>query len=495
MLLNLVLSLCLHSLAAPWAPQKPKLIVFMVIDQFRTDYLSRYRSEFRKDGFRALIDRGAYFPYGEYDVLQAMTCPGHATVLTGAYPYQMGIPINDWYDQTLKKKRYCVEDPDFHWVGSETPEHSGTSPQTLHGTTLTDELKNSGAPSRVISFALKDRAAILMGGHRPDFSFWLDHKNRRFVSSDYYLKDKKLPDWIESLNRKVEKSNCDYNTSCGVELTVDAFESVIKEFKNKPLKNSTDFISLSFSTHDYAGHRFGPNSPEIHDVTLAEDLAVSRIRKIVETQYPGGLKNVLFVLTGDHGVSPSPEYLKDTGIDSGRIDEKALVDEMNSFLNKKYKTKTTWVPFSLDLNFFIDEKVAEDNKIDLNTVARDIKQIALKNSAILYAFTEQDVLLRQLPPVQFERQILKTYLHGRSGHVVGIHKPYYIVANANHTSHMSGYTYDRTVPIIFSGFGIKSGLYPERVEVIDIAPTLASLLGILPPALSEGKVLKSVFKN
>src|SRR5690606_8955064 len=143
-------------------------------------YISRFESKFSKNGFKALINDGAYFPYGEYDVLQSMTGPGHATVLTGAYPYQMGIPLNDWYDQKTRSKLYCVEDPGVKTVGAPDRPHVGTSPKNLIGTTVGDELKNISQKSRVLSVAVKDRAAILMGGHRANLSFWYDDETHRW---------------------------------------------------------------------------------------------------------------------------------------------------------------------------------------------------------------------------------------------------------------------------------------------------------------------------
>ena len=196
--------------------KKPKLIVVLIIDQFRADYLTRFKERFLPaqnkkgaiGGFNYLISNGAYFPYAQYEILQAMTGPGHASLLTGSYPYQSGIPINDWYDSQSGKNMYCVEDEASPIVGlkenSDLKKIRGMSPKNLIGTTVGDELKNAGYPSKVISIALKDRAAILLGGHRADLALWFDPSSFQWVSSKYYLPEDHLPTWVTTLNEEIK---------------------------------------------------------------------------------------------------------------------------------------------------------------------------------------------------------------------------------------------------------------------------------------------------
>lgn len=477
--------------AAPWAVKRPKLVVVIVIDQFRADYISRFQSQFVKTGFNALIQSGAYFPYGEYDLLQSVTGPGHATVLTGAYPYQMGIPLNEWFDQKSNAKTYCVDDHAVSLVGAKGP-GEGVSPKNLVGSTLGDELKNIDLPSKVVALALKDRAAILLGGHRADLAFWFDDDH--WISSTYYRKDGKLPAWLEKHNATVMKSKCQLEAACGAELTAAAFVAAL-EGENMGRGPSIDILAVSFSGHDFAGHKFGPNAPEMKAVTLAEDRAISKMREAVAKQVPGGLKDVVFVLTGDHGVAPTPEYLAKTGIETGRLNYKDLSAEIDGFLTKKYGAPTgkKWIEFVEDFNFFISEDSVHARKADLAQVEKETKEIIARNPGFAFVMTRAEYEASQFPPGMFERKMKKTFYRGRSGNVIAIQKPFYINAGKA-ANHMTGYVYDRTVPIIFSGFGIKNGLYSEKAEVVDIAPTLAFLLGILPPALSEGKVLGSALK-
>lgn len=480
--------------AAPWAASRPKLVVVVVIDQFRADYISRYQHLFNKSGFMALINNGAYFPLGEYDVLQAMTGPGHATILTGAYPYQMGIPLNEWYDQKTAAVAYCVEDPEVKTVGGSLAKVS-VSPKNLIGTTVGDELKNADWPTKVISLALKDRAAVLLGGHRADLAFWFDNDKAQWTSSTYYRKDGKLPAWLVGLNKTLKLPKCNLSQPCGIEMTTQAFRAAL-EGENLGQNKGADILALSFSSHDFAGHQFGPNSEEIKEMVLAEDRALAEMRELVQRKVPGGLKNVVFVLTGDHGVAPMPEYLTKVGIEAGHIGEGILAKEMNEVLNKKFGApkRDKWVAYVTDFNFFLNEENVRDAKLDLRRVENEMREVLLKNPAFAHVFTRSDYEAHVLPPGMFERKITRTYYRGRSGHVVGIQKPFYINDAKKEANHMTGYTYDRTVPILFSGFGIKNGVFAEKAEVIDIAPTLAFILGVLPPALNEGRVLSSALK-
>lgn len=479
--------------AETWPPKKPKLVVVIVIDQFRADYLSPFQNKFGKNGFRALVDDGAYFPFGEYDLLQSMTAPGHATILTGAYPYQMGIPLNDWYDQKTKAEQYCVEDRSAQSVNNLGMNFVGRSPRNLVGTTLGDELKNADIPSRVFAIALKDRASILLGGHRADLALWYERKAKSWVSSDYYLKDRKLPDWVNELNQQIPEDECDTATSCGLILTGQAAEVAVDKLK-LGAENTLDVLAISFSSHDFAGHAHGPNAPIMETMTLTEDKVIESLRKKLDRKVPGGLKNVLFVLTGDHGIPPTADYLKDTGIESGRIVEKDLVEALESALTKKFgKRKKSWISFVSDLNFYLDEEAILASKIKIEDVEAEAKRTLQKNPSFAFVFTRSDVERRQLPPAMFERKILKTYFPGRSGHIIAVPKPFFAISLAAVT-HMTAYSYDRTVPILFSGFGIRKGTYAGKAEVVDIAPTLSFMLGIVPPALSEGRVLGEALK-
>jgi predicted AlkP superfamily pyrophosphatase or phosphodiesterase len=526
--------------------KKPKLIVMLVIDQFRADYLTRFKDRFLPaknsagavGGFSYLMSEGAYFPYAQYDVLQAMTGPGHATVLTGSYPYQSGIPINDWYDSKTGKNVYCVEDENTSIVGIQKDE-PGMSPKNLIGSTVGDELKNAGYPSKVISIALKDRAAILMGGHRADLALWFDPKSFQWISSSYYLPEKKLPEWTEKLNQEIKIKKApikiwsaklqetlktylvttstypenkligkigptfnhgieacspeELSSPYGIELTTQAALRAVDSYQLG--KNKTpDLLAISFSSHDYVGHAFGPNSKEIEDMTVSEDRSISLLLNALKTKIPGGLDEVVVILTADHGVSPNADWLAKNKIDSANISSKGLNKTINEALDKKFgSTNGQWLSYEVDFNYYIDRKSLENKKADIDEVESEIKRILLQEKGIAHAFTKNEYEKRLLPPGIHQRQILKTYYAGRSGDVVAIPKPFFFQSDST-TTHMTGYSYDSTVPLIIKGAAFKSGIIPKIVEVVDIAPTLTILNGTIPPSSSEGRVLTEAFK-
>nr|MDH4466517.1 alkaline phosphatase family protein [Bacteriovoracaceae bacterium] len=477
------------------------------------------------------------------EILQSMTGPGHATILTGSYPYVNGIPANDWYDQNLKSRVYCTEDQSVKTIGANPKDvHVGTSPRNLVGTTFGDELKNAGWNSKVVSLAIKDRAAILMGGHRADLAIWLDKETSRWVSSDYYLNSKVgLPAWIKRFNDEMDKKKedkliwtpasqlsglsipngqLDEKNSFvskigasfpheakagspaslllpyGSELTESLAEMAAKEFNlGNGSGKQADVLAVSFSTHDYLGHGFGPNSVEMEEMTIADDAVISKYLNFLNTHVKGGLKNVLIVLTADHGIPPNPDLLKENKMNAGRISEKKLEEEIETSLNKKFGTpkKGSYLAYQIDLNFYFDRKILSEQGASLADAEAEAKSIIQKTKGIAFVFTSSDYAKRILPPGIHTKQILNTYIADRSGDVIAIPLPFYFV-DGNTVTHMTGYSYDRSVPLILAGKRIKPGLYGTPSKVVDIAPTLSFLFGTLPPALSEGRILNEIIK-
>lgn len=513
----------------------PKLVVVLVIDQFRADNLTRFEPRFlpaKGGGFRYLTERGAYFPFAQYDLLQPTTGPGHATILSGSYPYLGGVPVNEWFDQEAKAPVYCVEDSAFETVGNFKPKpHLGTSPQRFLGTTLGDELKNSGHPSKVFSIAIKDRASIFLGGHRADLALWIDPTSESWVSSRFYLPGGKLPGWVDRLNDRLraragrsflwelppqpESSLAIFNVQrrgsyvkaigesfphkitygtlsemvspAGIDLTEEAAEAAVEE-NRLGQGTASDLLALSFSSHDYVGHAFGPDSRENEEMVVAEDRAIARLLKFLDKKV--GLKNVVVALTADHGVAPNAEWLAAHRINAGSLDPEALEKKLDERLEKKFGKVSghPWIRYSAEFNFWIDREAIAKKKLAVEEVAEELKSGLREEKAFAYAFTAQDVALRHLPPGMHERHILKTYVPGRSGDVVGMVRPYYYVDEYSN-NHMADYAYDETVPLVIAGPGIKAGKFATKAEVVDLAPTLAFLLGTLPPSLNEGRVL------
>ena len=531
--------------------KKPKLIVVLIIDQFRADYLTRFKERFLPEqsatgsvgGFNYLIKNGSYFPYAQYDILQSMTGPGHATHLSGSYPYQSGIPLNDWFDSKNNKNMYCVQDDNYAIVGStDLKDRMGMSPKNFIGSTVGDELKNAGYPSKVISIALKDRSAILMGGHRADLALWFDPKSFQWVSSNYYLPNSILPKWVETLNQaiKIKKSPMkiwstklqetmksyflttnsypnekklinkigpvfnhgiaacspeELSSPYGLELTAQAALRAV-DFYDLGKNKTPDLLAISFSSHDYVGHAFGPNSKEIEDMTISEDRVIATFLNALKVKIPGGLNNVVVVLSADHGVAPNSDWLIKNKMNSGRVDLAALSQKIEDHLNLKFgklAAGKNWINYNIDFNYYINRDILNSKKLNSAEVELEIKSLLKQEDAFAQVFTHTDYIEKKLPPQMHERQILKTYFEGRSGDVIAIPKPFFVHGDENTTTHMTGYAYDRMVPLILTGAVFKRATIPRIVEVIDIAPTLTMLTGTIPPSSSEGRVLTEAF--
>jgi predicted AlkP superfamily pyrophosphatase or phosphodiesterase len=523
------------SLPAAAFAKRPKLVVVVVVDQFRADYLVRFQKRFGQGGYNELISKGAYYPFAHYSVLQSMTGPGHAMILSGSLPYQNGISLNLW--QQDGKPMYCAADESAEIVGippqpplegkpsGKVPPRTGMSPRNLNGDTLGDELKNAGYPSRVVTVALKDRSAIMMGGHRADLALWFDAENFRWVSSKHYLPQGKLPDWVQSLNAEVLKKkgqNYEWKVTAaptgftlggagefvhntviggkeslsfplGMEMTVDAAERALASYDLGKGK-STDLLAVSLSSHDYMAHAYGPNTRELEEMTVAEDRLVARLLATIKKRM-GGMNDVVVAFTADHGGPPSPQWLRTTKLKSGYIDGAAVTSRIEARLIDKFGKPAhdrKWVSFGNDLNFWLDSETLADKKLARDAVEAEAKLAALgdasNNEGIAYVFTQSDYLARRLPPGQLERHILRGYYPGRSGDVVIVPKPFFF-EDGDPVGHMTGYAYDRTVPLILMGARLKPGVYAEDADVIDLAPTLSFLLGTIPPSLSEGRVL------
>jgi predicted AlkP superfamily pyrophosphatase or phosphodiesterase len=504
--------------------QKPKLVVVMVIDQFRADYLTRFAKRFLPakekngslGGFQYLMSFGAYFPFARYDILENMTCAGHAMILSGSYPYASSIVLNEYFDQALGRDAYCVEDhaspvinPPEKTKGSQADQPWGVSPRAFIGSTVGDELKGVESSSRVVALALKDRAAILLGGHRPDLAFWLD-EDFQWTSSQYYLPKMVLPGFLVKLNtgladrRGKDLEWMDKKTKIGSfeslesplggEVTIDAALAALKFYK-LGAGTAPDILAVSLSAHDLLGHRVGPNAPEMEELTVSEDQAIAKLLNGIAKQVPGGLKDVTLVLTADHGMAPTVPYQKQAQVDSDFIDQKKLVTKIENELVSKFGEVKDgkWVLSVRSFNFYLNHKAMSDKKLNEGAVEAIAKEIVAQETGVAFVVTRSEIEAGRFPPGVFERELRKSFVPKKSGDVILIPLPYYM-EKGNPATHMTGYSYDRTVPLIIAGPRIEKGVYAESVEVIDLAPTLSFLLGVLPPAQSEGRVLSEIIR-
>jgi predicted AlkP superfamily pyrophosphatase or phosphodiesterase len=502
---------------------RPKLVVVIVIDQFRGDYLERYRDQFPEGGFRLLLDHGANFTDCNYDYANTRTAPGHATLFTGAYSDGHGIAANEWWDPRKKKMVTSVEDDTTKLVGvpanptaDQTKDKPGASPHNLLADTLGDELKlATQGKSKVFSISLKDRAAILPGGFSADGAYWIEPKSGAWITSTYYRPD--LPKWAHDFNssnraakywdRDWKNSNGDVMRSTthrkGKDGSDAGFYEVIgstpfaneyelefaKElvvYENLGAGPATDLLAISLSPNDILGHQVGPDSPEMAAMALALDRELADFFAFLGHQV--GLANTWIALSADHGVSVLPDAGKKLRIPAANLDAKNLEAEINAALTAKFSPGHAASYIKLDYPLaWIDEDAfasAHIKERDAETaVGEAMKQVGLRGY-----FTKSQLAQGEVPNTDLGRKFLHSYSPAGSWYVMGVPEPY-TVGSARGTDHASPYTYDTHVPLAFYGLPFRPGTYRTHAEPVDMAATFASLLGINAPTHAVGRVL------
>ena len=488
------------------APKKPKLVLAIVIDQFRYDYLTRFRSEYH-GGLARLLAKGAVFTNANYIHVPAITAVGHSTFLTGAPPSISGIVGNDWYDRDEGVHVTSVSDAKTQLLGGSG---TGSSPNRLLVSTIGDELKMaSGGKPRVIGVSLKDRAAILPAGHMADGAFWFDPKTGNFVSSSYYYKD--LPAWTKEFNaprpadryrgvtwlgHKMPEDDAKLFTALeatpfGNEL-IEAFAARALEAEQLGTREFTDLLTVSFSSNDYVGHNYGPDSPEVHETALATDQVLEKLFQAVDRQV--GADNYLVVLTADHGVAPVPEVNAARKMPGGRIDPASIKAAVQGALAKKYGAGD-WIAGFFDLEVYLNHGLIAQMTLDLGEVEREAARAIQALPHVSRVYTLQEMRLGQGLRDTVSQKVANGYHLRRGPDVEAILDAYWIVGTGKGTSHGGANSYDAHVPVIFLGPGIRAGQYHGTIVVNDIAPTLATMLEIETPSGSIGRVLTEMLVN
>jgi predicted AlkP superfamily pyrophosphatase or phosphodiesterase len=500
--------LCVLAVAclAGAAPKKPKLVLAIVVDQFRYDYLIRFQSQY-VGGLARLLRQGAVFTNAGYIHVPALTAVGHSTVLTGATPSTSGIVANEWFDRDERVPVSSVSDPKTQLLGGSG---TGSSPNRLLVSTIGDELKMAGrGQPRVIGVSLKDRAAILPSGHMADGAFWFDIRTGNFVSSTYYYKA--LPAWVDEFNaprpadsyrgvtwlgHKMPEDNAKLFTELeatpfGNELT-EAFAERALASEQLGTRNFTDLLTVSFSSNDYVGHRYGPDSPEVREAALATDRLLEKLFQAVDRRVGAG--NYLVVFTADHGVAPVPEVNVARKMPGGRLDPATIRSAIERALVKKYGA-ADWVAGSWDLAVYLNPGLIARLKLDPAEVESEAARAIQALPHISRVYTLEDMKRGWGVRDSVSRKVANGYHLRRGPDLELIPDPYWIVGTGNGTGHAAPYSYDTHVPVIFLGAGIRPGLYHTPVAVNDIAPTLATMLEIETPSGSVGRVLTEILVN
>jgi len=497
-------------------PQKPKLVVAIVVDQFRYDYLTRFRSEYH-GGLDRMLREGAVFTNARYAQMPTVTAVGHSLVMTGAMPSVSGIVGNSWIERESGRQVTSVCDDRYKVLGAETPrpgprceDWDPASPRRLLVDTIGDELKNRDGRSKVIGISLKSRSAILPSGHRADGAFWFDDRSGAFISSTFYFPA--LPSWVERFNtlglarEYVDKKwegfeSWDFHAEPGSprpyeripaspwgnELVEKVAEAAI-DGEKLGQRDATDLLTISFSSNDYVGHQTGPDAPQVRDMCIRTDELLAKLFKVIGEKV--GLDSTLFVLTADHGVAPAPEVQAGRKMPGGYI-YVDIEDVVRSALLKKFGAKDL-VLGSVDNAIYLDYKALEAGKIDLAAaclVAADAL-MAVPQAHVARVFTRGQ-LQQGISGDRIAGAAMSGFYPARSGDIVAMFEPYWMpwLKAPTKTTHFTPYNYDTHVPVIFFGMGVKRGWYRQNIQVNDIAPTLAALMDVEPPAGAFGRVL------
>ncbi len=499
---------------------RPKLVVVIVIDQFRGDYLERYRDQFGDGGFRLFLDRGAYFTDCNYDYANTRTAPGHSTLFTGSYTSGHGIVANEWWDPQKKKRVTSVEDDATKLVGG-SKTGSGASPHNLMSDTLGDELKlATGDKARVFAVSLKDRAAVLPAGFSGDAAYWIDPKNGDWITSTYYRPD--LPEWVRNFNgrrpseRRAEKFlNREWKDRDGTVLgstaprsgkdgTPAGFYEVVG---STPFANDyqlefakelvlyeklgagpvTDLLVISLSANDILGHQVGPDSPQMRSMALELDRSLAEFFDFLGHQI--GMANVWMALSADHGIAPLPDFAKTLRLPAANLNAKALRAQINSLLSKKYGKNADYV---LELDYPL-AWLNEDAFAGVFTGHKEADAEADAGEAMMQVgftgyFTKSQLARGETPATEIGRRYAHSYSPEGGWYVMGVPIPFN-VGTTKGTDHATPFSYDTHVPLAFYGLAFQPGIYRTHAEPVDLAVTLASLLGINAPAKATGRVL------
>ncbi|PKA97340.1 putative AlkP superfamily pyrophosphatase or phosphodiesterase [Flavobacteriaceae bacterium MAR_2009_75] len=512
------------------APLKttPKLVVGIVVDQMRYDYLTRFWNHYGNDGFKRLVEEGFNCKNNHYNYAPTSTGPGHASVYTGTTPATHGIIGNNWYDKVSDTSVYCASDDSYTSVGTST-DAGQMSPHRITVTTITDELRlHTQMRGKTIAIALKDRGAVLPGGHTANAAYWFDAG--KWITSSYYMNQ--LPKWVQGLNSsnelakykkpwdtlkkmkdyvesgtdnnnyeglfegetspvfphdlpKLWDKNGEYNllkaTPFGNSLTTDfAIEAVDNE--NLGADAITDFLAVSYSSTDYVGHKYGVNSKEVQDTYLRLDEDLARLFKELDNKV--GKNEYTVFLTADHAAIEVPAYLKDQKIPADYLEWNEMDTEFNQFLEFTFGTTDIIKEFS-NYQYFLDHDVIKN--LELNT--QEVQEIIAKE-LMNYKGVDRTYTAYQMWQNNYTHGIPYILQNGynqkRSGDVLVVLKPGTISYSKTGSTHGSPQIYDTHVPFLLYGKGVKKGSTIERTEIADIAPTLAVLLGISFPNGATG---------
>lgn len=517
------------------AQQRPKLVVGIVVDQMKMEYMYRFSDDFSPNGFKRLMNNGFVFQNMHYNYMPTYTAPGHASIYTGATPSIHGIVGNEWFSRTLGKQMYCTDDASVTTLGDGTKEEGEMSPNNLQATTITDELKMAtNFKGKVIGMSMKDRGAILPAGHFADWAFWFS-KTGAFISSSFYGKE--LPTWVTKFNSEkrfmpylnkgwdLYKPATTYNESmvddnpyegklyssktptmpynlkdmydkngAGVIRSTPFGNDLLAEFAKEAIAkeelgkdNITDFLTVSFSSTDYVGHLLGPRSMELQDTYLRLDQTIADFLTYLDKTV--GKDNYLLFLTADHAGAENVGYLKDNKYAVEYISPKDIRKSLTDFSTKTFGADVV-LNYS-NFNLFFNKEIIKKKGLELSNVKQLFKDFLMTQNYMKRVYTEEEIL-GSTGADYYLNFITKGYDATQNGDLVLLQKPGYSEHGALGTSHGTPYSYDTHVPAIFYGWHVKAGESYSKKEITSIAPTIAQKIKITFPNGTESNVLEEV---
>lgn len=516
------------------AQERPKLVIGIVVDQMKMEYLYRFSDDFSPNGFKRLMGDGYTFHNMHYNYMPTYTAPGHASVFTGATPSVHGIVGNEWFNKAIGKEVYCTDDASVKTIGNGTENEGKMSPKMLQATTITDELRlATNFKGKVIGMSIKDRGAILPAGHFANWAFWYS-KTGSFISSSFYGNE--LPAWATNFNNEKNyekyansgwsllKPKEVYNESlpddnpyegklnkkapffpynmkemlneggAGILRASPYGNNLLADFALKAIEKEqlgkddiTDFLTVSFSSTDYIGHTFGPRSIELQDTYLRLDLTIATMLEYLDTNVGKG--NYLIFLTADHAGAENVNHLKDNKYDVENVSEKNIEQAIAEF-TKTYFGDDLLLNYS-NYNVFLNKEKIKAKGLELIKVKQAVKEFLYTQKQVKRVYDEEDIMKGSVTD-NYLNFVAKGYDPTQNGELILIDKPGYMEYIGTGTSHGTPHTYDTHVPCIFYGWGIQKGESHNKKEITQIAPTIAQKIKITFPNGTEAKVLEEV---
>ena len=513
-------------------PNKPKLVIGIVVDQMRYDYLYRYYDKYSTGGLKRLMNGGFNCKNNHYHYAATFTGPGHAHIYNGSAPAISGIIGNEWFDRSLNKSMYVVDDSSVNVIGDGDARAGQMSPKNLLVTSITDQLRLSNQfKSKVVGVAFKDRGSILPAGHTGT-AYWFDSKKGNWITSSYYMKG--LPAWVNQFNEKKlpqayvqqkwetlypieqytesEEDDQPYEASISGEkkaifphgvsvanLAQSPFGNTLtREFAISAIEGEklgqgeyTDFLAVSFSTPDYVGHAFGPRSVEVEDTYLRFDKEIEALLTYLDTNIGKG--NYLTFLTADHGVAEIPAFLKKHQVPAGLFLGGELKKLATTALINKYG-EGNWIISEENYQLYLNHEFIASKKLSTDEVVETIKSTLISQEGIANVVNLHNLSALAMPEY-YKNMLANVYNTKRSGDLFVVVEPAWYSGYVKGTTHGTIYAYDTHVPLLWYGWHIPKGERVERTQISDISPTLAQLLNILEPNGSIGNPIKELFKK